>query len=52
MAEIKTKLTAEDVSKFPNSITDEVRWKDCYTIVGLMEKISGEKPVLWGLYSN
>lgn len=48
MAELKTKPTGEDVSKFLDSISDEIKRKDCYTIVDLMEKISGQKPVLWG----
>jgi hypothetical protein len=48
MAEQKTKPTEENVSKFLDSILDEGKRIECYTIAGMMEKISGEKPVLWG----
>jgi hypothetical protein len=48
MAEQKTKPTDEDVTKFLDSIPDSGKREDCYSILELMEKISGEKPVLWG----
>lgn len=48
MAEAKTKPTQASVKDFLDQIDDENRRKDCYTILELMEQVSGEKPVLWG----
>lgn len=48
MAELKTKLTKVKVEDFINTIADEVKRKDCFTIVKMMEKITKEKPKMWG----
>lgn len=48
MAELKTKPTDESVNAFLASIPDENRRQDCYTIVELMKKVTGEEPKMWG----
>jgi len=48
MAELKTKPTAESVSKFLKSVPDEGRRNDCLTIAKLMEEATGFKPKMWG----
>ncbi len=48
MAEIKTKQTKQNVEKFLNSVEDELKRKDCFTILEMMKKITKEKPVIWG----
>jgi len=48
MAELKTKQTEDDVNQFLNSVSDEGRRKDCHIIVEMIEKITGEKPKMWG----
>jgi hypothetical protein len=47
MAEAKTKLTAISVDSFLEKTDDNTR-KDCYTIMGIMGKVTGEKPKMWG----
>ena len=48
MAEIKTKQTKQNVEKFLNLVEDELKRKDCFTILDMMKKITKEKPVIWG----
>lgn len=48
MAELKTKATKASVSKFINSIDDERKRQDCKTLVNMMTKATGSKPVMWG----
>jgi hypothetical protein len=48
MAELKTKPTEQSVESFLNMLPDEVAREDCFTISRLMEKITGEKPKMWG----
>lgn len=48
MAEIKTKPTKASVKKYLNAIENTERKKDCITIVKIMEKETGKKPVMWG----
>lgn len=47
-AELKTKETKASVEGFLNSITDEQKRTDSYALVNLMERLSGEKPKMWG----
>ena len=47
LAEIKTKPTAESVTGFINNIADEQKRKDSFVLLEMMEKASGEVPVLW-----
>lgn len=48
MAELKTKPTKASVREFLDSVDDEERRKDCYTVAKIMEKATGAKPKMWG----
>ena len=48
MAEPKTKPTTESVENFLNSIADEQRRKDCFSIVKMMKSATRSEPVMWG----
>lgn len=48
LAEIKTKQNSASVEDFINSIADEQKRKDSFTILKLMEKAMKEKPKMWG----
>ena len=48
MAEIKTKATSASVTKFLKSIKPEDKQKDALALLKMFEKITKEKPVMWG----
>jgi len=48
MAEPKTKQTKASVSAFLNAIPEEGKRKDSKAIAKMMQKVSGEKPYMWG----
>jgi len=48
MAEAKTKLTEQTVDSFLANVAEEQVRTDCYTIIKLMQKASGEPPKMWG----
>jgi hypothetical protein len=48
VAEIKTKENDASVEAFINSVPDEEKRKDSFTILDLMQKATGEKPKMWG----
>jgi len=48
MAENKTKATKSSVSTFLNKIKDKRLRDDCLAIVKMMQKVTNEKPVMWG----
>ncbi len=48
MASPKTKPTKVNVKQFMQSVEHAQRQKDGYTILSMMEKISGLKPKMWG----
>ncbi len=48
MAELKTKATTQSVVKFLNSITDEQRRQDCFTLLEMLKKATGAEPKMWG----
>ncbi|HMT27798.1 MAG TPA: DUF1801 domain-containing protein [Bacteroidia bacterium] len=47
LVEIKTKPTAASVEGFINKIEDEQKRKDCFVLIEMMKKATGEDPVLW-----
>jgi Domain of unknown function (DU1801) len=47
MAEIKTKITKESVSKFLAAVEDEEKRKDSNTLLKIFTEITKEKPALW-----
>jgi hypothetical protein len=48
MAELKTKPTNESVTTFLNSIKNEKKRRDSFTILDLMKEITREEPEMWG----
>lgn len=48
LAEIKTKQTDSNVEDFLNSVKDEAQRSDSFIILKLMQKITKEKPKMWG----
>ena len=48
MAENKTTPGDQDVEQFLNSITDERKRKDSFTILELMKQVIGMEPRMWG----
>jgi hypothetical protein len=48
LAQIKTKQTDSSVEDFINSVKDEAKRKDSFTLLKLMQKASKEKPKMWG----
>ena len=48
MAEPKTRPTTASVTGFIKRHPDEQMRADCLTMVALMEKVTGEKAVMWG----
>ncbi len=48
MAENKTKQTAASVSAYVDAIPEETRRADAKTLIELFQKMTGEKPKLWG----
>lgn len=48
LVEIKTKPTVASVTDFINNLPDEQKRKDSFVILEMMQKASGEEPVLWG----
>lgn len=48
MAELKTVKNNQSVDLFLGSVEDLEKRKDCYTILELMGRITGEKPAMWG----
>lgn len=48
MAEAKTQRTKRSVDAFLNTIPDEQKRKDAFTIVDIMRKATKAGPVMWG----
>ena len=48
LAEIKTKPTSASVEDFINNVRDEQKRKDCFVLLEMMKKATGEEPILWG----
>jgi len=48
MAEPKTKKTGASVADFVASITDTEKQKDARALIRLMQRVTGEKPKMWG----
>jgi hypothetical protein len=44
----KTRPTSDDVSAFLDSVTDSRRREDARTALGLMARVTGAEPVMWG----
>lgn len=48
MSELKTKPTSQDPTEFLNAVESDEKRRDSFTILELMQRISGEPPVMWG----
>ncbi len=48
MAENKTKANGASVRAYLDAIPDAARRADCETLAGLMERVTGKPPVMWG----
>src|SRR5512138_2694302 len=48
MAQNKTQPTTQNVEQFLNTIPDERRRKDSFTLLELMKQVTGLQPVMWG----
>jgi hypothetical protein len=48
MAESKTKATTKSVGAYIEALTDPAQRSDAKALVQLMQRVSGEKPVMWG----
>ena len=48
MAEPKTKKNDASVEAFLNSVADERKRQDSFTLVELMREITGSEPAMWG----
>ena len=48
MAELKTQKNDASVEAFLNTVADERKRRDCFTLVELMRKATGAEPAMWG----
>jgi hypothetical protein len=48
MAELKTKVTTASVRGFIDKVPDKTKKQDSLTLLKMFEKITGEKPRMWG----
>jgi len=48
MAELKTRKSAARVDNFLQQVRDPKQREDCYALVGVMRKITGAEPAMWG----
>jgi hypothetical protein len=48
MAELKTTRNDQNPEAFLNTVEDEKKRQDSFTILNLMQEVTGEKPVMWG----
>lgn len=48
MAEAKTKATIVTLDEFLSSAVDESRHEDCRAVAAMMQRATGETPVMWG----
>ena len=48
MAELKTTRNKKSVTEFLRSVKDPARKKDCFALLSIMKKATGETPAMWG----
>ena len=48
MAELKTKRTTQSAAEFMESVEPAEKRQDGFALIELFQKITGEKPVMWG----
>ena len=47
-AELKTKVTDEDPRNYLNTLPDRQQREDCFKILDMMKRSTGEEPRMWG----
>ena len=47
MAKLKTQKNEASVDEFLNSVTDKKKRKDSFSILELMQEVTGKEPVMW-----
>jgi len=48
MAKIKTTETSKSVTDFVNAIPGEIKRKDSFQVIDIMQKLTGFEPKMWG----
>lgn len=48
MGELKTKVNDADVVGFLNGVADDRKRQDCFAVLDLMRRVTGEEPKMWG----
>lgn len=48
MAELKTKQNDASVDEFLGAVANERRREDAFTVLGLLKRVTGKKPRMWG----
>jgi hypothetical protein len=48
LAELKTTRNDQNPEAFLNTVEDGKKRQDSFTILNLMQEVTGEKPVMWG----
>jgi len=48
MAELKTKPNDKSVTDFLNSVKNDTKREDSFTILELMKEVTGVEPIMWG----
>lgn len=48
MAQLKTRPGALGVDDFLSAVEPQTRKADCYSLVKLMQELTGDEPVMWG----
>lgn len=48
MAQLKTQPHGGDVTAFLNQVDDAEKRADCFTLLQMIQEVTGEPPVMWG----
>lgn len=48
MAQLKTRPNDKNVVEFLNAVENETKRKDSFTILDLMQQVTGSDPIMWG----
>jgi hypothetical protein len=48
MAQLKTQPTDKNVVEFLNAVENETKREDSFTILELMQQVTGSEPIMWG----
>jgi hypothetical protein len=49
MSELKTRPTNQDAAAYLNSVENEKKRRDSFTILEMMKDVTGEPPQMWGI---